>query len=103
MFLILAPIYRITFIHAWIFFCSTGICFAVCFYQWISYIQKVKFRIGELSSSEHEKSIAKDIKQVIIKTGLGFVPGCEFLPMINSMTIFGLENSNEYYIKGVRC
>ncbi|KAI1704181.1 hypothetical protein DdX_14421 [Ditylenchus destructor] len=72
-FLILAPIYRITFIHAWIFFCGTGICFAVCFYQWISYIQKVKFRIGELSSSEHEKSIAKDIKQDLVLCCIGSV------------------------------
>ncbi|KAI1711187.1 hypothetical protein Ddc_13019 [Ditylenchus destructor] len=72
-FLILAPIYRLTSIHAWIFFWSTGICFGVSFYQWISYIQKVKFRRGELSSSEHEKSIARDIKQDFVICCIGAV------------------------------
>ncbi|KAI1696834.1 hypothetical protein DdX_18853 [Ditylenchus destructor] len=76
-FLILAPIYRITgfsdLTALRYYQTAMGICFGVCFYQWISYVQKVKFRRGDLSPEEHEKNITKVIKQDLVFCCIGAV------------------------------
>ncbi|KAI1693701.1 hypothetical protein DdX_20519 [Ditylenchus destructor] len=76
-FLILAPIYQITGFSDLTALrynqTAIGICFGVCFYQWIYYVQKVKFRRGDLSSEEQEKSVAKGIKQDLVVCCIGAV------------------------------